>query len=646
MLHAALVLARLRSHLGRSLVLVVVVAVAAGIALRALAVLRVADDPWAPLQAATRGADVEIDAAPARPDPRALAALPEVATLGSLIQSGDTALRIHGQILLVSLKRMPADREAMVVDRPRMMVGRWFAADDEVVFEATLADTLGVEVGDTVALNGEHGRTARVVGTAATTMLPNYPERLPGSIFASGAVFDAIDPVGAPRWSIGLRLRDPSQADAVVARLNASGPVPPGNCTAAGWCARTAADIRDNAFPSRVDEFAGVMLFFAVLMLIAAVLLIVTLLGSRLVSEARELTLLQVVGATPTRLALLIASEHALLAVAGAAAGILVARVVAPRIAESAATVFGSVSPRLSLGDVMVVIAAAVAVSVLVSALGGLRAGRRSLAVVARGGAGRIGRSRAAALAMRSTSWATLVLGLKDIATRRGRAAVTVLSVAPGGHHRGRGRRPGDLRAGSRHRARPGRRPSGRSSRDLSAAGVLPGDQPAGDRPDHDAHHGHAGTAGRGRRGHPAGGGVDVDPGAAQGARRAPRGGLHHRPAHRRLGGQPGRPWSDRRRPRPPPGPRHLPALQGHVRGRLHRLPATAGPHPHRACGHCHRRRRRRRPRPARPTHPGQPSPRRRIARSIGPTGRSEGGRRRCVRGPAARSHPWCRPCR
>jgi hypothetical protein len=80
MMQAALVLARLRSHLGRSLVLVVVVAVVAGIALSALAVLRVADDPWAPLRAATLGGDVEIDEAPARPDPRALAALPEVAT--------------------------------------------------------------------------------------------------------------------------------------------------------------------------------------------------------------------------------------------------------------------------------------------------------------------------------------------------------------------------------------------------------------------------------------------------------------------------------------------------------------------------------------------------------------------------------------
>jgi putative ABC transport system permease protein len=428
MMQAALVLARLRSHLGRSLVLVAVVAVAAGIALSALAVLRVADDPWAPLQAATLGADVEIDEAPARPDPRALAALPEVATAGTLIESGDTALQAHGEVLLVSLKRMP-DRETMPVDRPLMMTGRWFAADGEVVVEATLADTLGIDVGDTVTLHGEHGRTVRVVGTAATTMLPNYPERTPGTIFAGTTLFDAIDPVGVPRWSIGLRLRDPSQADAVVAGLNRDGPVPPGNCTAAGWCARTAADIRDNAFPTRIDSFAQVMLFFAALLLIATVLLIVTLLGSRLVSEARELTVLQVAGATPARVALLIASEHALLAVVGAATGVLVARVVAPRIAESAATVFGSVSPMLTLGDVVGVGVAAVVVSVLVSAVGGLRAGRRSLAVVARGGTGRVRRSRAAAIAMRASASSTLVLGLKDIATRRGRAVVTVLSV-------------------------------------------------------------------------------------------------------------------------------------------------------------------------------------------------------------------------
>jgi putative ABC transport system permease protein len=428
MMQAALVLARLRSHLGRSLVLVVVVAVASGIALSALAVLRVADDPWAPLVAATNGGDVEIDEAPARPDPRALAALPEVETVGVLIESGDAALQVGGDAMLVSLKRMP-DRETMVVDRPLMMAGRWFASDNEVVFEATMADSLGIEVGDSVTLNGEHGRTVRVVGTAATSMLPNYPERLPGSIFAGDGLFDAIDPVGTPRWSIGLRLRDPSRADEVVARLNQGGPVPAGTCTAAGWCARTSADIRDNAFPTRVDSFAQIMLFFAALILIAAVLLIVTLLGSRLVSEARELTLLQVAGATPARLALLIAAEHALLAAAGTAAGILVARAVAPRIAEAAATVFGSVSPRLSPGDVMAVGAAAVAVSVLVSAIGGLRAGRRSLAVVARGGSGRVHRSRAATLAMRSSSSSTLVLGLKDIATRRGRAIVTVLSV-------------------------------------------------------------------------------------------------------------------------------------------------------------------------------------------------------------------------
>jgi putative ABC transport system permease protein len=64
-----------------------------------------------------------------------------------------------------------------------------------------------------------------------------------------------------------------------------------------------------------------------------------------------------------------------------------------------------------------------------VSGIGGWRAGRRSLAIVARGGSGRVHRSRAAALALAATSRTTLVLGLKDISTRRGRTTAVLLSV-------------------------------------------------------------------------------------------------------------------------------------------------------------------------------------------------------------------------
>ncbi|MGH9214513.1 MAG: FtsX-like permease family protein [Acidimicrobiales bacterium] len=138
----------------------------------------------------------------------------------------------------------------------------------------------------------------------------------------------------------------------------------------------------------------------------------------------------RVAGVTPWRLARLVAVEHGLLAVIGVLAGTLVARLLAPRIADSAATVFGSVSPSLAVGDMVRVGVVAVACSVLVSTISGFRAGRRSLAIVARGSSGRVRRSRTAATALIVTSWATLVLGLKDIATRRGRAVVTVLSVA------------------------------------------------------------------------------------------------------------------------------------------------------------------------------------------------------------------------
>jgi putative ABC transport system permease protein len=424
-----LLVARLRSHRWRSLVLVAVIAVASGIALSAQAVFAVADDPWAPLVDATNGGDVELDSVSVRPDPEALDALPDVESVGVLTESGDGALQVGDEVLSLTLHRMP-DRDALTIDRPLVMGGRWFRSPDEVVFEASFADTLGVDVGDEVVVSGEQSRTVRVVGTAATTMMPNYPERLPGIIFAGDVLYDAVDPVGDPGWSIGLKLHDSARGDVVADQLNEILSSQGAGCTSQdGGCARTTANIRSDAFPDRVDDLASTMLFFAVLMLIAAVMLVVTLLGSRLLGEARELTLLQVAGVTPGRLARLIALEHALLAAVGVLAGAVIARVVAPRIADSAATVFGSVSPTFTASDVVRVGVVAVACTAVVSAVAGLRAGRRSMAVVARGGSGRIHRSRIASVTLLASSWTTLVLGLKEVATRRGRAVVTVLTV-------------------------------------------------------------------------------------------------------------------------------------------------------------------------------------------------------------------------
>jgi putative ABC transport system permease protein len=310
------------------------------------------------------------------------------------------------------------------------MSGRWLESSDEVVFEASFADTLGVDVGDEVVVSGEQPRTVRVVGTAATTMMPSYPERLPGTIFGGDVLYDAVDPVGDPGWSIGLKLQDPARGDSVADQVNEVLSSQGAGCTSQdGGCARTTANVRANAFPDRVKDVGTTMRFFAVLMLIAAVMLVVTLLGSRLLGEARELTLWQVAGVTPGRLATLIALEHALLAIVGVLAGAVIARVVAPRIADSAATVFGSVSPTLGASDVVRVGVIAVVCTAVVSAVAGLRAGRRSMAVVARGGSGRVHRSRIVSVTLVALSWTTLVLGLKDVATRRGRAIVTVLTV-------------------------------------------------------------------------------------------------------------------------------------------------------------------------------------------------------------------------
>lgn len=423
-----LLIARLRSHRLRSLVLVAVIAVASGIGLSGLAVFTVADDPWAALVDATNGGDVQVESFSVRPDPEALGALPDVEAVGTLIESRHAALRIGDAVLVVMLRRMP-DREAMTIDKPLVMSGRWFRSPNEVVFEASFANKVGVDVGDEVLVSGEQPRTVRVVGTAATTMIPSYPERSPATIFAGDLLYDAVVPVGDPIWLIGLKLQDPARGDVVADQIEEILSAQGGDCP----CARTSADVgSESVGEQRAKNVATTMRDFAVLLVIAAVMLVVTLLGSRLLGEARELTLLQVAGVTPAQLARLIAVEHALLTVAGVLAGAVIARVLAPRLTEPAATVFGSVSPDLTAADVVRVGAIAVACTAVVGAIAGLQAGRRSMAVVARGGSGRVHRSRLASTLLLASSRprTTLVLGLKDVATRRGRAIVTVLTVA------------------------------------------------------------------------------------------------------------------------------------------------------------------------------------------------------------------------
>jgi putative ABC transport system permease protein len=171
-----------------------------------------------------------------------------------------------------------------------------------------------------------------------------------------------------------------------------------------------------------------IVLGFTFLLLVAAILLVFILLGSRVVSESRQMALLQVTGVTPRQLSILLAVEHGVIGLAGAAVGTLVALAVAPLLARVAASGLGTVPPTISPTQIALVGGTAVAAGALAGAMAAIRVGRTSLAVVARG-ATAARRSRLSSLAAASSLPAWLVLGIKDAFSRRGRAVLVVLSL-------------------------------------------------------------------------------------------------------------------------------------------------------------------------------------------------------------------------
>ncbi|HEX6685771.1 MAG TPA: FtsX-like permease family protein [Candidatus Limnocylindrales bacterium] len=421
-MYLRLALARLRSRKGQFAVLFLVTVAGCAIALSALALRGATTDPWQRLFAATNGAHVTVRAD--SPEAvRAAAALPEVAEATEVIASHAAAVEISGRVLGVDLVRAP-EGERMVVDRPALVQGRWPQEAGEIVFESTMADRLGIRVGDRVRVGGPEPVSLRVAGTAASAGRGNYPALTPGTAWVGAATFDRLelDRDGVPAdLSVGLRLHDPALAETVAASLRAEGGSP-------GREAWTAEDDRRIATIT-AEIMRTFILGFTMLMLLAAVMLVFTLLGSRVVSEARQVALLQVAGVTPGQLSLLLAVEHAIIALAGVAGGTSLALGVAPVLTRIAASGLGTVPPSITPNQIAVVGGIAVLAATLAGATAAVRAGRSSLAVVARG-ATAARRSRLTSLAASLSLPAWVVLGIKDVFSRRGRAVLIVLSLA------------------------------------------------------------------------------------------------------------------------------------------------------------------------------------------------------------------------
>jgi ABC-type lipoprotein release transport system permease subunit len=332
-------------------------------------------------------------------------------------------LRAHGIAAGVEAEGRP---EAPVsIDRPEVTSGSWVHSGG-VVIERSFAEALGLHVGDLVTLDG---RSFRVVGVAVTAASPPYPEtgymphnpklgNDPGLAWLTEADARSLaTPIEPLIYTLSLRFAHPSEAQSFV---NAHGDA---------WTSWQ--QIADQGTKMVANERL-VLLVGSWLLGLLALASMAVLVGGRMVAQTRRVGLLKAVGGTPGLVAAALLTELVILALAASAAGLVIGWLATPLLTNPSfysGLVGTSAAPAPTLSTVGVVVAGALAVTVLATLLPAIRASRTST-VQALADAARPPKRRASLIAISTHLPVSLLLGLRHVARRTRRAVLSGASVA------------------------------------------------------------------------------------------------------------------------------------------------------------------------------------------------------------------------
>lgn len=440
-----LALKDLRHRPTQAILLLLAIAAGAATLTLGLSLQGTTNNPYARTRAATNGPDVVASVFPGTSNTKGTAATnAEVAKLlpfehasgvvaysgpflvtWSLLQMGHTS----GGAEVEGRSAAPSS-----VDRPKLLEGTWIRPGG-VVVEAAFANALGIHVGDELRLDGT---LFRVVGTAVTAAMPDYPNVCfgsgcflegkissynPGLIWATVADAKHIAGTSGPvAYFLNLKLNDPGRASAFVSRYN--NVVSPTAPLLLSW-----ESIRDGD----AQVFANVQLVLLTgswLLALLALASVVVLVGGRMAEQTRRVGLLKAVGGTPRLIAVVLLFEHALVSLCAAGVGLLVGRLAAPLIDGTDAGLLGAPSaPTLSVTTVALVVAVALAVAIVATFVPAIRAARQSTAA-ALDDAARPPRRSAAMIRLSSHFPAALLLGARLAVRRPRRLLLSVFSVA------------------------------------------------------------------------------------------------------------------------------------------------------------------------------------------------------------------------
>jgi putative ABC transport system permease protein len=322
------------------------------------------------------------------------------------------------------------------VDRPKLLQGTWVRPGG-VVVEAAFANAFGLHVGDRLSLGGS---SFKVVGTAVTAAIPDYPDVCtalgcflanrvsaynPGLIWATEADAGHIARAASSTplaYFLNLKLADPAGAVAFTDRYNASAsPTAP---FLYSW-----QSIRDGD-AQVIAKVQQVLVTGSWLLALLAIASVVVLVGGRMAEQTRRVGLLKAVGGTPGLVAVVLLFEHTLVGLCAAGVGLLAGWLAAPLLDSTGGGLLGAASaPALTASTVVLVVALALAVTIVATFVPAIRAARQST-VAALEDSARAPRRRAAMIRLSTHLPTPLLIGVRLAVRRPRRLLLSVFSVA------------------------------------------------------------------------------------------------------------------------------------------------------------------------------------------------------------------------
>lgn len=364
--------ADLRARYGQAATIVAVVAGIVIAMLLSAALLQGATNPWQGLFAATRGAQIWLRLAPGSDIGALRTRVPGVTAVAGPYRAAAAAV-VQGKL------KQPVELRAMspsppAIGRPLLASGQWLTAarPGGVVLESSFAQALHARDGTILDLDNLDGLAVaqvRVDGIAETSDQGFYPDQTPGLMWVLPGLLQQVEPRSAEIYDVvGLRIAHPAATAPVIQQV----------VTQLGSSALEDVSTWQQVKQSmaRRDPLLGLVLaLFGLVALGAAILAIINATAGRVLVQRADLGMLQTIGFTPGQVMTMLVAEHAALGLAGLAAGLGAARLLAPLILGEVPGVSAQAA-TLPLGWSLVIIGGVEAAVILATAVPGWRAGR------------------------------------------------------------------------------------------------------------------------------------------------------------------------------------------------------------------------------------------------------------------------------